>query len=117
MLWALQDELAEGDTSLRIEYPYFEAGEPTAFDYDETYTDQDAPLTNSRTYEWNHGLGEIITALLDHGLVLEAFEEHRTLHWRALPHMTERPDETYELPPSQQDQVPLSYTLQARKPD
>ena len=38
-----------------------------------------APTSSSPTplsHEWNHGLGEIVTALLDHGMQLTTFVEH-----------------------------------------
>ena len=36
------------------------------------------------THEWNHGLGEIVTALLDAGLELTALVEHDSVPWEAL---------------------------------
>ena len=37
------------------------------------------------THEWNHGLGEIVTAVLAAGLELTALEEHDRVPWDALP--------------------------------
>lgn len=39
-----------------------------------TYADRDAPIKLA-SYGWNHDLGEVLTALLDQGLVLERFKE------------------------------------------
>jgi hypothetical protein len=44
------------------------------------------------THEWNHGLGEIVTALLDEGLELTGLLEHDTVPWDALPGMMELVD-------------------------
>jgi hypothetical protein len=44
------------------------------------------------TYEWNHGLGEIVQAVLDVGLTLTRLEEHTEVEWPALPGMVEDPD-------------------------
>ena len=33
-----------------------------------TYVDHDEPFTPPTTLQWNHGLGEIVTALLDTGM-------------------------------------------------
>jgi SAM-dependent methyltransferase len=112
MLWAL-DETAGAD-ELRVRHPYFETAAPLAFDEPTTYTDGDAVLRNTRTYEWNHGLGEIITALLQSGLDVTTFEEHRELEWQALPQMRSE-DGRYRLPPEQRDLVPLMYTLVAHR--
>jgi hypothetical protein len=37
------------------------------------------------THEWNHGLGEIVSALLDAGLAITGLTEHDTVPWEALP--------------------------------
>ncbi len=100
---------------LEVRYPYFETPEPLTFDEPTTYTDGDGPIPNSRTHEWNHGLGEIVTALIGAGLVITRLEEHRELAWRALPRM-ERVERGYRMPAAERDLLPLMFTLQARKP-
>ncbi|WP_123025216.1 class I SAM-dependent methyltransferase [Mycolicibacterium stellerae] len=114
MLWAL-DEEREGDL-LVVDYPYFETSGPLVFDDDETYVETDSTFSHTTTHTWNHGLGEIIGGLLEAGMELTAFEEHRSAPCDVLPghlvrdeydewHLRERPE-----------RVPLTYTLQARKP-
>lgn len=56
--------------SARLRYPYFEQTEPLVFDDAGTYVQTDAVFVNTVTHSWNHGLGEIITGLLDAGLRL-----------------------------------------------
>ena len=41
-----------------------------------TYTDTEAPAVAQEMVTWNHGLGEVLTALLDQGLALTHFSEH-----------------------------------------
>ena len=113
MLWALDDERTD---ALVVEYPYFEQTEPLVFDRGGTYVETDVELTARRTYEWTHGLGEIVTALLDSGMQLTALEEHDSVPWDALPgllvldpgidewRLADRPA-----------RLPLTYTLQAVK--
>ena len=113
MLWALEDE--RDDELLVVGFPYFQTVEPMAFDSDDTYTEGGGAIANTRTYEWNHGLGEIVTALLDQGLQLAALTEHRTLEWPFLPQMVTDADGRYVLPEPQRDLVPLMYTLVARR--
>jgi hypothetical protein len=48
-----------------------------------TSTDADRPLVNQRSFEWNHGLGETVTALIRHGLRLDWLIEH---DWTVWPH-------------------------------
>ncbi|MEO6822438.1 MAG: SAM-dependent methyltransferase, partial [Candidatus Nanopelagicales bacterium] len=96
--------------------PYFERLEPTIWDEPGTYVTTDAEFTATRSMEWNHGVGEIVSALLDAGLALTMLEEHDSVPWDALPgqmaadflgeyRLAERPW-----------RLPCSYTLQAVKP-
>lgn len=112
MLWALDDDATSG---LRLRYPYFETAEPMVFDEPTTYVDHDDPIEHTRTYEWNHGLGEIFTALTDRGLRVTTFVEHRSLEWKMFEHMIEE-DGRWTLPAEQRDLVPLMYSLAATKP-
>jgi hypothetical protein len=45
----------------------------------------DATFVHNSTIEWNHGLGEIVTALVDHGLELTMLVEHDSVPWDARP--------------------------------
>jgi SAM-dependent methyltransferase len=100
---------------LLIEFPYFEREAPTVWDSDQTYVDTDTPLTRTVTHEWNHGLGEVISALLAHGLQISALVEHDSIPWEALPgQMSKREDGEWMLSKDRW-RLPLSYTLQAVK--
>jgi len=72
-------------------------------------------LSHTETHEWNHGLGEVVTALLAHGLQLTALVEHQSIPWEALPgQMLKGSDGEYRLR-EQPARLPLSYTLVAVK--
>ena len=72
-------------------------------------------FAHNRTASWNHGIGEIITAVLDAGLRLTQFVEHRSVPWEALPGaMTRGEDEEWRLT-ERPERLPLTYTLQAVK--
>jgi 2-polyprenyl-3-methyl-5-hydroxy-6-metoxy-1,4-benzoquinol methylase len=73
MLWALSNPRPDG--LLTLEYPYFET-EGIAFVETHTYVQHEEPLTSPDYLHFNHGLGEIITALMTAGLDLTALEEH-----------------------------------------
>ena len=68
MLWALADPRPDG--LLVVEYPYFEQAEPMVWDEGGTYVETDRVFTHNVTHEWNHGLGEIVSAVLAAGLEL-----------------------------------------------
>lgn len=112
VLWSMNETLP----GLTLAFPYFEQPAPLEWDDDSTYVEVSAPLQSTRTYEWNRGLGEIVTALLDRGLRLDALIEHDSVPWEALPgRMTLRPDGEYALT-EQPSVMPLSYTIRASKP-
>lgn len=113
VLWALDDERTD---ALVLRHPYFEQPDPVTWDDPGTYVHTDQPLTQTTTHEWNHGLGEIVTALLDHGLRLDRLIEHTSAPWQALPGQMQRDADgewhlTDGLP-----RLPLTYTLRATKP-
>lgn len=113
-LWSLDwNEDAAG--RLEIAFPYFETVLPIPWDEDSSYVGSGV-LDHTRTYEWNHGLAEVMAALTSRGLVIDLFEEHRGLEWKGHPSMTEGDDGLWRLPESKRDLVPLMYSLRARKP-
>lgn len=117
MMWALDDE--RDDDVLALRYPYFETDEPNRFDDGGTYAEvpEGTTFETATTYDWSHGIGEILTAVLDAGLVIEGFEEHRFLDWQPWELFEPIPDTgLYRLPERLSDRVPLAYTLQARRP-
>lgn len=112
VLWALDETRTD---VIAFGYPYFEHTDPLRFDASETYVQTDATFANAESREWNHGVGEIITAVLDAGLVLTMFTEHDSVPWDALPGQMVAADGEWRLA-ERRDRVPLSYTLQAVKP-
>jgi SAM-dependent methyltransferase len=108
--WALADD------SLTIEHTYFEEADPFVDDSPDTYTDADRPLVRRRSYEWNHGIGEIVTALIRHGLRLEWLEEHDWTVWPRFPWLVRNGDENFGPPPGT-PRVPLSFSLLASRPN
>lgn len=123
VLWAIDSE--REDRQLVVTSPYFELDHPMEWTGDTTYVDG-PPLANKTTYEWNHGLGEIVTALIDAGLHIDFLHEHREIAWQGLPWMIptgafvdgarHARREAWQLPAEQRDLVPLMYSLKATKP-
>lgn len=112
MLWALDEEQRD---SLQVAFPYFERSEPLVWDEDTTYVETESSLKATVTHEWNHGLGEIISALLAQGLEITGLVEHQSIPWEALPGqmvVDERGEWRLKEAPWR---LPLSYTLQAVK--
>ncbi|GAA1875565.1 methyltransferase [Williamsia serinedens] len=112
IVWSMDESLGDG---LHLRFPYFEQEHPLEWDDDQTYVDSPGRLTATTTYEWNHSLGEIVTALLVSGLRLDMLVEHDSIPWEALPgQMTAHTDGEWRLTENS-GVVPLSYTLRASK--
>ena len=111
MLWTLD---ARND-QLLVEYRYFERADPNVWDDGGTYVETDTKFETTVTHDWNHGLGEIITALIDAGLQVTAFEEHDSVPWQALPGKMEQIGNGEWRLAQQPNRLPHSYTLQAVK--
>ena len=113
VLLSLADPRPDG--VLSIEYPYFELPEPMEFDEPGTYVDGETDWQHTRTQEWSHGIGDVITALLDAGLALTSFVEHDTVPWDAMPgQMRQVGGGEWQLA-DRPRRVPHTYTLQAVK--
>ncbi|HVF03249.1 MAG TPA: class I SAM-dependent methyltransferase [Frankiaceae bacterium] len=113
VLWALAEPRPDG--AVALEFPYFERPEPMVWDEPGTYVETDHVFASTVTHEWNHGLGEIVTALLGAGMELTMLVEHDSVPWEALPgqmhqvelgewRLTDRPE-----------RLPHTYTVQAVK--
>jgi len=112
ILWAVDENRLD---ALTLGYPYFEHADPLRFDASQTYVQTDAVFTNIETREWNHGLGEIVSALLAAGLRLTMLVEHDSVPWEALPGRMHVVDGEWSLD-EHGERLPLSYTLVAVKP-
>ena len=110
VLWSL-DWHDEG--ALVVRHPYFETADPVVDDDPSTYAGP-GTVEHARTYEWNHGLGEIMSALIDADLAITGFREHRDCEWQGLPQMLRGDDGWWRLPEGQRDLVPVMYSLWAR---
>ncbi len=114
VLWAVDD--TRPDDLLALKFPYFEHTQALVFDEPGTYVDTDVVFEHNVSHSWNHGLGEIITALLTSGLQLTMFEEHDSVPWEAIPGQMETLDGGEYRIADQPERLPHSYTLQAVKP-
>jgi SAM-dependent methyltransferase len=111
MLWSLAD--ARADRLLVVDFPYFERDEPTVWEEGGTYVQTDAVFTANTTHEWNHGLGEVVTALQSEGLALTGLVEHDSVPWQALPGQMTRDDRGEWRLSERPWRLAASYTLQA----
>jgi SAM-dependent methyltransferase len=117
MLMTVDEDLPEGKQTVRLTYPYFEHATPVCFeDGGGSYADPDLPTNSNVTYEWMHSFEEILMSLINAGLTIELFGEHRACPWEALPCCIQGSDRLYRLPDALADRIPLPFSLKARKP-
>jgi SAM-dependent methyltransferase len=107
--WALADD------ALRVEHSYFEEREPHVDDSGATYADPTATVEHRRTFEWNHSIGEVVNALIRHGLGLDWLEEHDWTVWPRFAWLEEGPEDEWRIPAGV-PRVPLSFTVLAHRP-
>ena len=81
-------------------------------EYRGTYADESSSIV-SKEYGWNHGIGEVITALTDAGLQIEHFSEHNECPYNVLPNLVETKSGSYV---TKDKLYPLIFTLKATKP-
>nr|WP_297422318.1 class I SAM-dependent methyltransferase [uncultured Actinotalea sp.] len=104
-----------GQTTVALELPYYERAEPLVWSEEETYGG-DGTVAQPRSMEWNHSIGEIVTAVLDAGLELTSLTEHDSVPWDALPGFMELDEELGEYRLRERpERLPASFTLTARR--
>src|SRR5215213_749018 len=104
-----------GDEDLSVEHDYFQDENPRVWDELGTYADFDAETTNNITYEWNHTLGKVVSAVISAGLNVELLHEFDYTMFPRWPFLEKSGFDTYRLPQGT-PQIPLMYSLRARKP-
>lgn len=89
MLWTLDERHTE---NLLVGFPYFETAHPLVWNVQGSYVETDVQFTHTLTHNWNHGIGETVTALLDQGMTIIQLVEHDSVPWNALPGLMEQID-------------------------
>ncbi|SCG71116.1 class I SAM-dependent methyltransferase [Micromonospora inositola] len=113
MLGTLDDPRPDG--TLAVAHPYFERPEPLVWDGPGTYVQTEETFRHTVSHSWNHGLGEVVTALLDAGLDLTMLAEHDSAPWDALPGATVRDAAGEWRLADRPWRLAQTYTLQARR--
>ncbi|XWX00338.1 hypothetical protein V2A60_008358 [Cordyceps javanica] len=99
-----------------IDFPYFEREEPMIMDRQGTYVEWgDYVFTSTRRAVFNHGIGEIVQALLDVGMRLTMLKEHQSAPLMgSQPELEADAGGEYSMK-NRPWRLPLSYTLLAVK--
>jgi SAM-dependent methyltransferase len=99
---------------LIIRADYLEGRGPIAHDSTVTYTG-DAVPGRQRSYEWMHGLGEVVTTLAATGFHVTSLRESEVLQWPRWPRMKQTAEGWWRLP-DDAPRIPLLFALKAVTP-
>nr|MDQ3879157.1 hypothetical protein [Actinomycetota bacterium] len=100
---------------LRPRYPYFSHADPIRFETQGSYADRTAQIKSPFEFGWNHGFGEILTAIIDAGLTIQSVREYPFIDW-PWPFLEQWDDGTYRLPKSMgAAELPLFFSIKATK--
>lgn len=97
-----------------ISYSYFNSGAQVESE-EGTYADNEAKI-NQEYVTWNHGLGEVITSLIQNGLNIDLFEEYDYSPYACFSHSVEVEYKKYRIAPLD-DKIPMLYAIVATKKD
>lgn len=103
-----------GEEQLRVERSYFERG-PWLWDEPGTYADLTAKTTHTRTVEWVHGIGDVVSALAGAGLAIELLHEQDHTSSPRWPFLRRDGHGVYRMP-DDLPAVPLMYSVLAKRP-
>ncbi len=97
----------------QITFPYHNV-EVIAETEEGTYADPTAPIQHE-SFGWNHGLGEVVSALTAAGLVIEFLHEFDYSPWNFMPRFVEVGPNRYQVR-GLEGKLPLTYSIRAHKP-
>ena len=112
---ALSDEQPRAD-ALVLDWPYLDQPEPVVYECTGSYADREAATEHNRAAEWSHGLGTLVQAALEVGLVVRRLTEHPESFFPRLPSMTLGEDGLWRAPEELAGRYPFTFTLEAGKP-
>jgi SAM-dependent methyltransferase len=103
----------EGGTKIKLANPYFFAEIPDRVEATGSYATENQGEKAS-FYIWNHGIGDVLNALIDAGLTIEFLHEFPYAARAKFPFMEQGSDGWWHLP-AKYPQIPFLFSLRARK--
>jgi hypothetical protein len=102
------------EDSLDVAVGYFHDPAGHLYQGDGTYAERTAAFTHTRSVEWRHPLGSVVSALCSAGLTIDHLREHDYTVYGRWPFLERRTDGTDHLPHGM-PRLPLLYSLRATK--
>ena len=95
-----------------FEYGYFFHSQPERFFQQGSYANPDADFSQE-SYEWTHGLGEIVTALIKASLKIEFLHEYPFSSYNCFPFLEEKIPDQYIIK-NKHMSIPLMFSIKAK---
>jgi SAM-dependent methyltransferase len=112
-MWVVDDD-QKTSNDLRLAYDYW-GGATISLPVVGSYADPSAQVAATVQHGWNHSIGEVVTLLAREGLRIELLDEKREVPW-PVPWLVARADgENFGWPEGQVGNLPLAYSLRARR--
>lgn len=106
VVWMFDDDFE------KVGYRYFNSGAIVETESG-TYADKSADITQ-QSITWNHGLAEVISSLIQHGLEINALEEYDYSPYNCFRHTVEFSPGKYRIQ-HLDDKIPMVYSILATR--
>ncbi|WP_329038746.1 methyltransferase domain-containing protein [Streptomyces sp. NBC_00178] len=104
----------DDETGSRVAYDYF-SPDPWVDETPGTYADLDARTVHNRSVEWQHPVGDVVSALAAAGLRIDFLHEHDASLFPRYP-VLERHSDGYYRFPAGRPRIPMLYSVKASRP-
>ncbi|MFF3832200.1 class I SAM-dependent methyltransferase [Streptomyces sp. NPDC002458] len=104
----------DDETGSTVTYDYF-SRDAWVDESPGTYADFDAATVHNRSVEWQHPVGEVVSALAAAGLRIEFLHEHDASLFARYPALVRHTDGSYRFP-ADRPRIPMMYSVKASRP-
>jgi SAM-dependent methyltransferase len=107
-------DVLDDESGSRVVHDYF-TRDAWVEEFSGSYADPDAETVHNRTVEWQHPLGEVVSAIVATGLRLDFLHEHDVSLFGRFDTLKRADDGYYRFAPDR-PRIPLMYSLRATRP-
>lgn len=108
------DILEWDNNELKVAYPYFDK-ETIECSSEYSYADRTIKVKNTDTYQWQHGLGSIVSSLINAGLTIQSLKEYPLLAYEKYPGYMDLSEDGWWRFKTKDINIPLLFSIRATK--